>query len=1177
MYNFYGVRTLVRDSIFGKIRKNTLIIVSFTVAAITVIMGIGLYVINQSVQKAGIKLGESAAAGAKQALISQIEESLSPLVQNQAELIDEQLTIIMNYVELMSYAATSALSSASDYKSALNNLNATVLASITGSSPKNMAIACYYGTEQGDFLVPSNYSGALPPAGSNPRTHSWYIEAKTQNTLIWTDIYEDTGRNGLAITCAKPFYGTGGQIAGVSAAGVLIEELKKITTSAHIGKSGQTFMIGNKGQIIITETTADDGKIIFIKDIPLEKADEALRKTAEKIIHGGSGIERVYIDGTERFIAYHRLKTIPWSAAVIVEINEIIMPALDIEKNIIELTRSTINSIDRIILLIAVASIIVISLIVFSVSHINHKLAKDIAKPIKKLTEDAALIGGGDFDHTLEVRTGDELEILSNTFNAMITSIKTITAEKKQADETVYKALEDKNSLEKLANIMNGLDSMIYVTDPATDEILFINDRMKQHYKIDGDCIGKLCYKILQKNYNEKCSFCPCFQLDKEPDREIIWEEHSSLTNLIYRNVDRYIDWPNGKTVHIQNSVDMTELISAREQAEQSNRSKSVFLAHMSHEIRTPMNAILGIAEVKLQDKTLSPDTEEAFGKIFESGELLLNIINDILDLSKIESGKLELVPIKYDIPSLINDTAQLNRLRYESKPILLTLNIDENTPIELYGDELRIKQILNNILSNAFKYTFEGKVDFSVSAETEKEDDVTIIFRISDTGQGMTEEQISRLFLEYTRFNMQTNRTTVGAGLGMTITKRLVDLMNGTISVESEQEKGSVFTVRLPQKRISADVCGTELAGKLRDFTFHSMSIVKKTQFLREYMPYGSVLVVDDVESNIYVVTGMLAPYGLKIETVTSGIEAVEKIKFGIIYDIIFMDHMMPVMDGIEATKIIREMGYTNAIIALTANALIGHEEMFLQSGFDGFISKPIDSRELNSVLNDFVRNRQPPEVVEAARKKQYERDAGNLQNPEDKNKKTFERELLFIRDAKNAISVLEKTDLNDPDKNKVKQYTTAVHGMKSALANIGEKALSNISFKLEQAGKDHNIKFLQNETPDYIAALHSLITKLNQAKEDSNSGYTEITDEDAILLRSKMLEIKTACGTFDKNAAKAALKELKQKGWPNHIIFVIEKIAMNILHSEFEEAEETAESTANQYIPAWFGKNLY
>ena len=432
-----------------------------------------------------------------------------------------------------------------------------------------------------------------------------------------------------------------------------------------------------------------------------------------------------------------------------------------------------------------------------------------------------------------------------------------------------------------------------------------------------------------------------------------------------------------------QNMVEgiLTDVTERRQldAAELASQAKDRFLAHMSHEMRTPMNAILGIAEIQLQNENLSANTAEALGQIYESGDLLLSIVNDILDLSKIETGKLELIPVKYDIPSLVNDTVQLNYLRYESSPIEFSLFIDENTPSNLIGDELRIKQILNNLLSNAFKYTEKGKVEFSVRSEDETDENVTIVFSVSDTGQGMTENQITFLYDEYTRFNVEANRETAGTGLGMNITKRLIDLMNGSISVQSEVGKGTIFTVRVPQKLVDKDVCGSDLAAKLTNFRYQSMALGKKTQFIREYMPYGSVLVVDDVISNIYVAKGMLSPYSLKIETASSGYEAIKKIEEGYTYDIIFMDHMMPKMDGIEAVKIIRGMGYTNTIIALTANALLGQDKIFFNNGFDDFISKPIDSREMNRVLNEYIKNKKPADVVDAARSEQQEKDQKN------------------------------------------------------------------------------------------------------------------------------------------------------------------------------------------------------
>jgi len=589
------------------------------------------------------------------------------------------------------------------------------------------------------------------------------------------------------------------------------------------------------------------------------------------------------------------------------------------------------------------------------------------------------------------------------------------------------------------------------------------------------------------------------------------------------------------------------ELIFAKELAEQSNRSKSIFLSHMSHEIRTPMNAILGIAEIQLRDKDCSSEKREAFGQIYESGDLLLNIINDILDLSKIESGKMEIVPVMYDIPSLINDTAQLNRLRYESHPVKFIVHVDENTPIDLLGDELRIKQILNNILSNAFKYTDEGKIEFFVSAETEPDsDNITLIFCVSDTGQGMTENQVKKLFDEYIRFNMETNRAIVGIGLGMSITKYMIDLMDGSIIVESEPGKGSVFTVRIPQKRMSTAVCGPELTDKLRNFHFQNNLIARKTRFIREYMPYGSVLVVDDVESNIFVTRGMLLPYGLKIDTVSSGFEAIERIKSGNTYDIIFMDHMMPRMDGIEAAKIIRDMGYTRTIIALTANALVGRAEMFMENGFDSFISKPIDSREMNHLLNEFIRNKKPAEVVEAARREQqvneYEENNTGINN---------DLTAVTVHDTENAIAVLEellpKLTAGNAD---LQLFATTVHGMKSALANIGERRLSNTALRLEEAAVSGETAVLLAETLDFMNDLRLITEKIKRSQSDN---YKNISQDDLDFLQSSLKNIKTACENLNLKDVKLSLNELNQKTWPDKINNVINEISVYLIRGEY------------------------
>ena len=400
-----------------------------------------------------------------------------------------------------------------------------------------------------------------------------------------------------------------------------------------------------------------------------------------------------------------------------------------------------------------------------------------------------------------------------------------------------------------------------------------------------------------------------------------------------------------------------------------ANQAKSDFLATMSHEIRTPMNAIIGIAQIQLEKGQLPKEYELAMSRIRSSGNNLLAIINDILDLSKIETGKMELNAVEYDVPGLISDVSQINAVRLGAKSVELILDIEESLPSKLTGDDTRLKQILNNLLSNAIKYTDQGHVRFTAK-HTEHRGGIALSFTIEDTGQGIKPEDLKRLFTKYSRFNTEANRSVEGTGIGLSITKSLVDLMGGTIEAHSEYGKGSAFTVTVAQEAVECEAIGESVAEKLRTFTYAAEK-KERRQRIREVMPYGKVLIVDDVEINLYVAEGMMAPYELEIATVLSGQAAIEKVEGGEIYDIIFMDHLMPQMDGLETTQKLRDMGYSGAIVALTANALAGSAEMFKRNGFDDFISKPIDVRFLTNVLNKYVRDRHPEEADRARPKK--------------------------------------------------------------------------------------------------------------------------------------------------------------------------------------------------------------
>ncbi|MCL2225834.1 MAG: ATP-binding protein [Defluviitaleaceae bacterium] len=396
--------------------------------------------------------------------------------------------------------------------------------------------------------------------------------------------------------------------------------------------------------------------------------------------------------------------------------------------------------------------------------------------------------------------------------------------------------------------------------------------------------------------------------------------------------------------------------------AEEESREKTRFLARMSHEIRTPLTSIVGISELELRNQVMSPHTEEAFAKIFSSSKTLLNIVNDILDFSKMEAGKMPLINNEYDVASLVSDAGQLHLVYLDNKDIKFRMMVDENIPVKLIGDALRIRQVVNNLLTNAFKYTEVGTVVLSLECERKACECATLIISVKDTGIGMTREQIEEiegLNSEYIRLHEQEKPFVSGTGLGLPIVYSLVQMMGAQISLQSEHGKGTHITLRIPQKISGTDVLGLELSRSLENFKSTIWSVTKTFEFVPEPMPYGKVLVVDDVDSNLYVAEAMLESFELTVELCESGQDTIDKVRQGNVYDIIFMDHMMPGIDGIETTKILRDMGYDHPIVALTANALKGQAELFMENGFSGFMSKPIDINRLNSYLVRFIKDK--------------------------------------------------------------------------------------------------------------------------------------------------------------------------------------------------------------------------
>jgi len=402
--------------------------------------------------------------------------------------------------------------------------------------------------------------------------------------------------------------------------------------------------------------------------------------------------------------------------------------------------------------------------------------------------------------------------------------------------------------------------------------------------------------------------------------------------------------------VMVSYSCDITEK-TQKEIALANSEAKSKFLSRMSHELRTPISAVLGIAEIELKNPGRFENTDESFAKIHESASMLLDLANDILDLSKVEAGKLELLESQYETIHLINNIINVYPIHKGDSSVEFTLTVDENLPISLRGDYPRIKQIVNNLLANAFKYIESGSVHLEINYDSNKSN---LCVSVKDSGPGMTTNQINRLFEDYTRLHEEEQPLTTGTGLGMAVVSSLVQLMRGTIEVDSKVGEGTCITAHIPQAIEDTTVIGSDRAKKLQNFEAGVNGKIPAT--ITTAMFSGKVLVVDDMPSNLYVARGLLTPYGLQVDTCADGNKALEQIKEGNTYDIIFMDQMMPGINGTDTMYKLREIGYSKPIVVLTGNALQGQAEEFMAKGFDGFVAKPINTECLYDILMKFV-----------------------------------------------------------------------------------------------------------------------------------------------------------------------------------------------------------------------------
>ena len=497
----------------------------------------------------------------------------------------------------------------------------------------------------------------------------------------------------------------------------------------------------------------------------------------------------------------------------------------------------------------------------------------------------------------------------------------------------------------------------------------------------------------------------------------------------------------------------ITKLNEAKSVAEDANDAKTQFLSSMSHEIRTPLNAIVGFGQA-LAKEDISGTAKEEVQYILMASNTLLDIVNGILDIQKIESNKIELVNSEYNTKKLISEITSLINARIGSKPLDFKIIIDENLPAVLYGDSMRVKQVLINLLTNAVKYTDEGRILFQIRA-TNNQDTCTIEAQVSDTGMGMTEEAIDQLFTKFQRFDVEKNVNIEGTGLGMAITKGLIELMNGDIKIKSKYGEGSTFTVTFDQKIISQKL--TEEEEKETNKEIKAFNASGQT-----------ILVVDDNKINLKVAERLLKDYQVTVETANSGAESIDKILDGKKYDLIFMDIMMPKMNGIETLENLKNIvGFNMPVVALTADVISGMEDKYISQGFDDCLAKPIVEEELYYMLKKFLKEKDGIEVGPITTKDLETTDEHNIKLLENnrinvaaglellKDMSMYEMTLEeFFNELQNKLNDLEKFK----DEGNLDDYAILAHALKTEARYVGCNELGDIAYEHEMAGKDKN-----------------------------------------------------------------------------------------------------------------------